>query len=250
MRGQTVAQLLSELRAECGYSQNQAHGINNRDSLVQTMKRTQRRLWSGWDWTHLRVSRDMPAVEGMRYYQCPVDLTYERIECAEFKFGGQWVPLRHGINERNYSIYDPRVNQRSWPIERWDIAEDLDDTAGTIDNRSVIELWPVPSDSGIAGGDLEGNIRFTGIRNLNRFEQDSDRCDLDGDLIVLYSAAEVLMRDRKDDAQAKGQLAQQLHQQLKGNADKSRSFVLAGSESCEDEQPVIVAQPVPFSRRP
>ena len=43
MRGNTLGELLSELKAECGYSQNAAHGINNRDSLIQILKRTQRR---------------------------------------------------------------------------------------------------------------------------------------------------------------------------------------------------------------
>lgn len=247
MRGQTLALLLSELRAECGFSQNQAHGINNRDSLVQTLKRTQRRLWASWDWMHLRVSRDLVMNAGQRYYNCPIDLPYERIDIAEFKFGGQWCPLRFRIDERNYSIFDPRKNERSWPVEKWDIAEDPADTAGTPDNRGMIEVWPLPSSSGTVGGDLEGNVRLTGIRFLNRFEQDQDRCDLDGDLIVLYAASEVLMRDRKEDAQAKLQQAQQLAALLKGNAEKNRSFVMGGCDPSEEYQQVTYAHPVPFS---
>lgn len=250
MRGQTLGQCLIDLKAECGYSQNVAHGINNRDSLVQTLKRTQRRLWQQWDWMHLRVSRDLPVLAGQRYYSCPTDLPYERIDAAEVKFGGQWVPLCFGVNEREYSIYDPRANQRSWPVSRWDISEDPQDTAGNTDNRGMIEIWPLPSDSGVSGGDLEGNLRFTGIRFLNRFEQDGDRCDLDADLIVLYAAGEILMRDRKDDSQAKVQMAQQLFMQLRGNQEKNRCFVLGGVSPEENVQPVIVAQPVPFSVKP
>ena len=248
MRGETLALLLSELRAECGYSQNQAHGINNRDSLVQTLKRTQRRLWQQWDWMHLRVSRDMPVVAGQRYYQCPTDLPYERIDTAEFKFGGIWTPLRFRIDERDYSVFDPRVDERSWPIQKWDITEDPQETAGTPSDRGMIEVWPLPSNSGITGGSLEGNIRLTGVRALNRFEQDDDRADLDGDLIVLYAAAETLMRDRKEDSQAKLQMAQQLYMQLRGNPEKNRSFVLAGDDPTDERaQPIIVAHPVPFS---
>jgi hypothetical protein len=45
MRDITLLELLSDLKAECGYSSNAAHGVNNRDSLAQVLKRTQRRLW-------------------------------------------------------------------------------------------------------------------------------------------------------------------------------------------------------------
>lgn len=251
MRGQTLTELLSDLKAECGYSQNAAHGINNRDSLVQVLKRTQRRLWSDWDWMHMRVSRDMQLNAGQRYYNCPTDLPYERIDAAEVKFGGQWIPLCFGINERQYSIYDPRTDERSWPIRNWDIAEDPADTVGTPDNRGMIEVWPMPSDTGTPPSptsDLEGNIRLTGIRFLRPFNSDSDRCDLDGDLIVLFAAAEILMRDRKEDAQAKLQAANTLYMKLRGNQEKNRTFNLNGDCCDEDgEQPVVFAHPVPFS---
>jgi hypothetical protein len=251
MRGQTLNELLSDLKAECGYSSNAAHGINNRDSLVQVLKRTQRRLWSDWDWMHMRVSRDMQLNSGQRYYNCPTDLPYERIDAAEVKFGGQWLPLVFGINERQYSIYDPRIDERSWPIRNWDVAEDPADTTGTPDNRGMIEVWPMPSDSGTPdapGSDEEGWIRLTGIRFLRPFNSDSDRCDLDGDLIVLFAAAEVLLRDRKDDAQAKAQAAQKLYAMLRGNQEKNRTFNLNGDGSDEEKkQPEVFAHPVPWS---
>jgi hypothetical protein len=253
VRGQTLIELLSDLKAECGYSQNAAHGINNRDSLVQVLKRTQRRLWSDWDWMHMRVSRDMQLNAGQRYYNCPTDLPYERIDAAEVKFGGQWLPLIFGIDERQYSIYDPRTNQRSWPITRWDIAEDPADTVGTPDNRGMIEVWPMPSDSGTAASptsDLEGNIRLTGIRFLRPFAADADRCDLDGDMLVLFAAAEILARDRKEDAQVKLQAGTALYLKIRGNQEKNRSFNLNGGGDDEKKQPQIFAHPVPFSVGP
>jgi hypothetical protein len=250
MRGQTLNELLSDLKAECGYSSNAAHGINNRDSLVQVLKRTQRRLWSDWDWMHMRVSRDMRINAGQRYYNCPTDLPYERIDAAEVKFGGQWLPLEFRINERHYSIYDPRIDERSWPIRRWDVAEDPADTAGTPDNRGMIEVWPMPSDSGTPeapGSDQEGWIRLTGVRSLRPFTEDSHRCDLDGDLIVLFAAAEILARDRKEDAQVKLQAAQSLYLKLRGNQEKNRSFTFGSPKPGDCEQPEVFAHPVPFS---
>jgi hypothetical protein len=251
MRGQTLGELLSDLKAECGYSQNAAHGINSHESLVQVLKRTQRRIWSDWDWMHMRVSRDIQLNAGQRYYNCPTDLPYERIDAAEVKFGGRWLPLCFGINERQYSIYDPRNNERSWPIRNWDIAEDPADTAGTPDNRGMIEVWPLPSDSGIVAGTLEGNIRLTGIRFLRPFGVIADRCDIDGDLIVLYAAAEILARDRKEDAQIKLQQAQNLFMKIRGNQEKNRSFNLnGGADEKKNDPPEIYAHPVPFSVGP
>jgi len=247
MRGQTLGELLSDLKAECGYSQNAAHGINNRESLVQVLKRTQRRLWSDWDWMHLRVSRDIQVNAGQRMYNAPTDLPYERIDAAEVKFGGQWLPLVFGIDERQYSVYDPRDNERSWPIRNWDITEDPADTAGTPDNRGMIEVWPLPSDSGEVGGSLEGNFRLTGIRFLRPLNNDSDRCDLDGDLIVLFAAAEILMRDRKDDAQVKLQAANALYMKLRGNQEKNRSFNLNGEQLQQEKSVEVFAHPVPWS---
>jgi hypothetical protein len=245
MRDITLLELLSDLKAECGYSQNAAHGVNNRDSLVQVLKRTQRRLWSDWDWMHLRVSRDTQLNAGQRYYNCPTDLPYERVDTAEVKFGGQWLPLCWGINERQYSIYDPRNDERSWPIRNWDIAEDAANT-----NRGMIEVWPMPAGSGTPpapGSDDEGWFRLTGIRFLRAFNSDSDRCDIDGDLIVLFAAAEILTRDRKEDAQAKLQAAQKLYTQLRGNQEKRRTFNLGDGEDERHEQPEVFAHPVPFS---
>jgi hypothetical protein len=245
MRDITLLELLSDLKAECGYSQNAAHGVNNRDSLVQVLKRTQRRLWSDWDWMHLRVSRDTRVNAGQRYYNCPVDLPYERVDTAEVKFGGQWLPLTFGVDERLYSIYDPRNDERSWPIRNWDISEDPANT-----NRGMIEVWPLPSDSGTApapGSDDEGWFRLTGIRFLRNFNADSDRCDLDGDMIVLFAAAEILSRDRKEDAQAKLQAAQKLYMMLRGNQEKNRTFNLGDGEDQRTKQPEVFAHPVPFS---
>lgn len=245
MRDITLLELLSDLKAECGYSQNAAHGVNNRDSLAQILKRTQRRLWSDWDWMHLRVSRDTRLNAGQRYYNCPADLPYERVDAAEVKFGGQWLPLIFGIDERQYSVYDPRNDERSWPIRNWDISEDPANT-----NRGMVEVWPLPSDSGTApapGSDDEGWFRFTGVRFLRAFNNDSDRCDLDGDLIVLFAAAEILARDRKEDAQAKLQAATKLYMMLRGNQEKNRTFNLGDGEDDRAKQPEVFAHPVPFS---
>ena len=191
MRGVTLEQLVSEVQAEARQSQNAAHGLNHRASIVQLIQRTQRRLWAEHNWPHMKVSRDMPVAAGQRYYQVPADMDYERIDNIAFKYAGVWSDLIYGIDESHYSIFDPAINQRSTPAMNWDIAEDVQDTAGEVDRRGMFEIWPLPDQDGEVGGSLEQNLRLTGTRNLGRLTQNNDRADLDNDLIVLFCAGEL-----------------------------------------------------------
>jgi hypothetical protein len=177
-------------------------------------------------------------------------MDYERIDGIEFKFSGLWRPLEFGIDERHYSIFDPDIDQRSDPVMRWDIAEDVQDTAGEVDRRGMFEIWPLPPIDGEAGGSLEHNLRLTGTRNLNRLTQSNDRADLDNDLIVLFCAGELLAPGDPASSQIKLAAAQRLLLQLRGNADKKDTFVMGGDDPMDSPQPVIVAHPVPFKRGP
>lgn len=250
MRGVTLEQLVSEVQAEARQSQNPAHGLNHRASIVQLIQRTQRRLWAEHNWQHMKVSRDMPVQAGQRYYQVPADMDYERIDGIEYKYGGDWSPLVYGIDERAYSIFDPAIDQRSDPVERWDIAEDVQDTAGEVDRRGMFEIWPLPAANGEAGGSLDRNLRLTGTRNLGRLTQNNDRADLDNDLIVLFCAGELLAPGDPASSQIKLSAAQRLLLQLKGNADKKNTFVLGGDDPTEARPIEIVAHPVPRPRGP
>lgn len=217
-RGTTLGQLIEDLRAEAGHALNPALGASTRDVMITVLRRVQKRLWEDYSWPFLRVHRDLPVQAGLRYYSIPADLTYERIERVEFKWGDRWQPLGYGIEIEHYNQYDSDLDIRSYPIYRFKEAE-----------NNQLEVWPIPSENGNLAN-MDGVIRFTGIRNLSPFVADADRADLDDQLIVLYAAAELLARQKAPDAPQKLAQANAFYQRLKARNSKSEPFVMSQDE--------------------
>lgn len=215
-RGTTLGQLVEDLRAEAGHALQPALGASTRDVLINVLRRQQKRLWEDYSWPFLRVSRDVPVQAGLRYYNIPTNLTYERIERVEFKYGDRWQKLEYGIGLEHFNQYDSDLGIRSYPVYRFREAE-----------NGQIEVWPVPSEN---GSSTTGLIRFTGIRNLNSFTADADRADLDDQLLVLFAAAEVLARQKTNDASSKLAQAQAHYARLKARNSKSEPFVMGADE--------------------
>lgn len=245
MRGVLLRDCLRHLRAEIGHSTDPAVGMNVEDALITTLERTQSRLWEEWDWPHLMVYRDISISAGQRYYNVPTDVPFERIVSLTVRDGSYWKPLEYGITPDDFNIYDPDLDERSYPPRKWYVTEDPQDTAGNIDAYGMIEIWPMP-DRNANEDTLEGVLRLKGIRSLRRFSQLNDRCELDHNLIVLYSAAELLSREKSDDAQHKLTMAQQLLLKVKGNGGKRKMWQL-GIPSTEETWP---HHPTYVTRRP
>lgn len=229
-RNVTLGELIDDVRAEAGHSLQPNLGAAMREVLVKIIQRQQRRLWEDFDWPFLRVDRDVPAQAGQRYYDFPDDLSIERLEKIEFKWGDRWHKLDYGIGPTELDQYDSDRDVRSWPIYRWQEAED-----------NQIEVWPVPANNGSTVA-VDGMIRFTGIRNLRPLVSESDRADLDDTLLVLYSAAEILAREKAADAGLKLQMAERHYQRLKARNAKRDAFSLANDEQrFQPRGPKVVA---------
>lgn len=223
MRGVTLRDCLRDLRSELGHSTSAVTGMNAEDALLATLERTQSRLWEGWDWPHLQVRRAIPLQAGERFYNVPEDLPFERISKVEVRDADRWIPLCSGIDSSDYEIYDSDLDMRTYPPTKWAVTEDPQDTAGNIDGRGMIEIWPVP-DRNYNAETLDATLRLHGTRAMRRFKQLDDRCELDHNLIVLYAASEILARQKSEDAQAKLASAQALQQRLRGNGQKRKDF--------------------------
>lgn len=232
MRGVQMKECLRTLRAEIGHSTDPAVGMNVEDALKALLERTQMRLWEEWDWSHLRVRRDISLSAGQRFYNVPADVPFERILSVSVRDGSRWKPLCYGITPEDFNIYDPDLNQRSYPPRKYFVTEDPADTAGNIDAYGMIEVWPLP-DRNANAETLEGILRLEGIRSLRRFSEDNDRCELDHNLIILYSAAEYLAREKAEDAQHKLAAAQQLKLKLQGSTGKIKTWKLGIPEDSE-----------------
>ena len=175
-------------------------GKSTRDVLVNVLQRTQRRLWEDYGWPFLRITRDIEISINQRYYDLPTDMTFERIEKAEFKHGDYWTKLDYGIGARQYNQFDSDRNITSYPIQCYDNYE-----------NNQIELWPIPSTNSTTST-KQGMVRFHGIKNLNGL------------------IAEMLARQKQADAQNKLAQAQAHYARLKARLSKTETFIIGGGE--------------------
>jgi hypothetical protein len=229
-RNVTLGELIDDVRAEAGHSLQANLGTAMREVLIKIIQRQQRRLWEDYDWTFLRVNRDVAVQAGQRYYDIPTDLSLERIERVEFKYGDRWLVMQHGIGREQLDQHDSDKGIRAFPVERWAEYE-----------NNQVEFWPIPSQNGsvATASDI---VRFTGIRKLRPLVQEGDRADLDDTLLVLYSAAEVLAREKSADAGLKLQLAEKHYARIRARNSKTDTFVLnAEPQSRRPMGPKIIA---------
>ena len=223
-RNVSLGQLIDDVRAEAGHSLQANLGVAMREVLVKVIQRQQRRLWEDYDWTFLKVHRDVAVQAGQRYYSFPSDLVLERIERVEFKYGDRWVPVEYGIGREQYDLHDSDRGVRAFPVERWQEHE-----------GDMLEIWPIASQDGSLT--TSSNIlRYHGIRKLRPLVAESDLADLDDTLLVLYSAAEILAREKAADATLKLQMAEKHYARLKARNSKGTSFSLAA------DAPVVLPQ--------
>lgn len=219
-RGVTLGELVTKLRIAARYDPNPALSQNMEPIFQQTLKDTQERLYDEFDWPFLKVQRDKVLSAGQRYYDVPTDLNLERIIAVDVRHGDQWLPVERGITLDHYSSRDSDADQREDPAQRWDV---VDTGSG-----EQIEVWPVPASDGI-------KLRFSGIRKLKPLIAQADKADLDDQLIVLYSAGELLGGAKNPAAQLKLSQGKNRLETLQGRVTKTRrnGFVLGGG-SCDD----------------
>lgn len=211
-RNKTLLSLLQDFRVEIGASGNPAHNRSTRDTHVHFLQRNQELLWESHDWPHLRVKREMPLQAGQRYYDTPDDMIIDRVEEIAVRYSGDWCRLGKRITDEHYASWDSDQDERSWPVEAWQVYED-----------EQVEIWPIPSDDAEESS-KEGTLRFTGIRSLRPFVADSDRADLDDRLVVLQAAGEYLSSKGDKRAPLVLQAAAKRLNSLTANMSKIKQF--------------------------
>jgi hypothetical protein len=208
-RGTTLQELVTMVREEAGHSTNAGLGQNTLDGLKQKIRRQQVVLWQEHEWPHLRVERDIVLQAGQRYYAPPTDLSLNhRIDLVHVFHDGRWQTVDPGITLDQYNYLDSDADVRQDPVLRWELYE-----------AEQIEVWPIPKTNGI-------KLRLQGTRNLRALVADGDTADLDDRLITLFVAAELLAKQKSDDAGPKLSMAQRLLTKLKGNNSKIRTFMV------------------------
>lgn len=212
--GETLASLRDQLRAEIGASASPAMGQNVVHQMNHILNRNQERLWSDFDWPQLEIERDIPMVDGQRYYSLGQDIDYTRIISVDVKYSGSWRPVHFGINTDNYNELDPEEGDKQDPVLAWNTSED-----------GNIEVWPTPASTGST------KMRFRAIRKLPKMSADTDVALLDDKLIVLFSAADMLSHAKAPDAGVKLQLANSHYARLRGHSGKNKVTIYGGARA-------------------
>lgn len=219
-RGTSLLLLVDKLKAEAGQSALVSAGVDALPALKQILRRTQETLYDDYAWPHMRFMPFKNLAAGQRYYDLPSGLNMERIEDVAVWHNGKPMPVERGIGFAEYASYDSDSDDRADPVLRWDIRS----PSGT----PQIEVWPLPA-TNASTGPSHNRLHFIGIRSLSALTADADTADLDDQMIVLFAAAEMLARQKSEDAPAKLAAAQSRYNRLKGRlAGGSGPVVLGG----------------------
>jgi hypothetical protein len=212
MRGSQFLTLVTMLRDELRRSTDPAVSSSDVDSLKRVINRNYEFLYTDYDWPTLhRVFPSSLINSGQQLYDLPPDLDAERIEKVAVWYSGQACPLTRGIDFEQYNAFDPEDDQRSSPVTHWDLR------SSALHNHVQYELWPLP-DTAIQ------YIQFIGYKRFERLVNDIDLCLIDDNLVVAFSAAELLTAQGSADAESKVRSAQALYARL-------RSRLKAGSKT-------------------
>lgn len=211
-RGKQLQELISQLRSATGRNQGVAVGTSELDNLKIELAATQELLYDDYDWPFLNVEREVQIQEGQRYYDLPEDLNYDRIDCVKLRRNGIYTDVTRGIAFDDFSIYDSNLGERSAPVLKWDIRH-----TGV---KEQLETWPISSEP--------ASLHFFGTLALPRLTQDEDRALLDDRLIVLFTAADMLARQKSPDAKNKLDKANARLLKLRGNSQSASKMVQVG----------------------
>lgn len=196
--------IYTDLRAEVRRSTSVSVGVDDLPYLKRVVNHVYRALTVDYEWAHLRVVPDrIVMAAGQRLYDFPTELDFDGITTAVCWTGGTNVPIEQGIGFDEYGAIDSEGDNRQDPVQRYDLR-----FSGS---NVQFEVWPMPATANTS-------VQFKGNQKLARLVNDTDKIWIDDELVLLFSAAEVLKADDAKDADAKLQLAQDYLRRLKVRA--------------------------------
>jgi hypothetical protein len=197
--GVPLSELRYELLAETFQSLSPAQTTSSTPFYNYQLDRVQREQWNTIEWPHLTIYKDVPMVQGQRYYDYPPQLPFDSIFRIWWPQGVNWVPLDYGINPQTYAAMGGEFIQ-AWPPRRWRNCALYDEINNVTNPASQFEVWPIPPGQPFS-------LRLEGNAPLNNLVEDTDVCVIDATLIVLFAAAEILATQRSEGASIKLQKA-------------------------------------------
>ena len=199
MARMTLGAMLEELRAEVGASLSPGHNLNQTETQYYLLRRTERELYAAYDWPHLITEERFTVTAGTRYIGPFETVDYEQINEVYGSYGSEFQPLMYGVTPDDYLEYDPETGDRGFPVCKY----------RPVPETEEIELWPIPSQ------DITVIVR--GQMKLSDMKNPDDKSTLDGTLIVLFAAADLLSSWDRNAAAAKAAKAANFLRSLRTN---------------------------------
>lgn len=212
--GTQFLSLYTDLRAEVRRSSSVAVGSDDLPYLKRVINHVYRALTVDYEWAHLRVApAKIEMAAGQQVYDFPDELDFDGVTEAVCWYGGANTPIEQGISLADYSVLDPSADERQDPVLKYDMR---------FSGSAVqFEVWPLPATNSSI------YVQFKGNYKLSRLVNDTDKCWIDDELVLLFSKAEILKSDDADDADAALNLAQDYLRRLKVRAKaNSKRFQL------------------------
>jgi hypothetical protein len=213
MRYMTLQEMRDMLRDESNISRNVAHGVTQIDQQNRLIQRVQEDLYLNFDWPHLRAVASVALGAEQRWSAYPDTFEFTGIDRVWWQHDedDQWRPIEYGISALELNEVDSEAGETETDVRRWqnymqpaageeEPGEPTPPITGDT-GYNMFEVWPVPTDG--------GNVRFEGKRKLFPLDADDKTSTIDGPCIVLHAAAEILARQKSEDASLKLQLGRE-----------------------------------------
>lgn len=213
-----------ELRVEARLSSNVAHGSHLEPAHISRLRRVQEELYSTPDWKPLQIRVTDTLNPGQRTAALPARLTITGLDGVFARQTGEqnWYALRYGISPAHLSEVDSDADERRDRVLRFTNFQPDGAEQVTTDE---LEFWPIPV--------AATSIMYVGEQALHPLaDPDADYSTIDGPLVVLHAAAELLASQKAEDAPLMMQRAQSRFNLLKAqhSALDNRSFNMAGGK--------------------
>lgn len=177
-----LSEMVVDLRAEAGHSLVLGQGTNMEDTLKYYLRRTQREIYAAFDWPQFMAYETVQVPAGTRLLPGFTNISDEQINTLWTRSGGTWIPVMFGIDPADFSAFNSDTDTRADPIQRYRY-----DPLG-----AALEIWPIPNN--------DTSVMGLGQIKLPPLIADGDKSLLDGQLIVMFAAANILARQKDEDA--------------------------------------------------
>lgn len=180
--GVPLSTLRMEVMLEAGLSAQPGHSTAAIDRINQKINRMERMMLLESEWPTLHFEERLTVPADAQTIDLPTNINATQIETIHVSYGSEWLPITLGVGARERTIYND--TQRATPITRYEISAN---------NPGKMEVWPI--------GGTEQTLLVQGTKNVGAMTEETDTCALDGDVIVMRVAAEILGRENKADAE-------------------------------------------------